>query len=403
MRSMFIRMPLLVCIVGSAGQPAAARARPIVAVFDLEVRGIELDRRTRSALGDYFCEGLAASGTYRIVPRDQLRRRLAALKRRSYRPCYDRSCQLELGRELAAGKSLATRLMRIGRKCVAASTLYDLRTAASEGGAVAEGGCSVDALRELLARLVQRLAGRVVSLAKSATGMGLATMAQVPAGPFLRGSRAGEGEPDERPRRRIHLDAFLVDRTEVTVEQYRRCVEAGQCTSPAGGPGCNWARGERSSHPVNCVDWSQAVAHCAWAGKRLPTEAEWEKAARGTTGATYPWGEAAPGCRLAVMGGCGASGTSPAGSREPCDGVHDMAGNVWEWVSDRYQQGHYRIGPNRDPGGPTTGESRVARGGGWQDDARDLRAARRDHALPHYQHVDLGFRCAQGIGQVGRP
>jgi len=392
---------LLLLVAGSAG----AASPPVVAVFDLETRGIALSGQVRRALSDYLADSLAATGAFRLVPRDRLHRRLGALKRRSYRDCHDRSCQIELGRELAASGSLAPRLLRIGSRCVATATLYDLRRETTERGATVEGRCSRDALRGLVAGLVARLAGRAPPAPRANSDrpgqVDPGRMAAIPAGPFLRG--ADDGPEDEQPARTIHLDAFLIDRHEVTIARYLRCVRAGRCGEPATATGCDWRRSDRDDHPVTCVDWTQASAYCAWVGKRLPSEAEWERAARGPSGRTFPWGEQAADCRRAVMSaeapGCGARGAAAVGSRSPAgdspEGVSDLAGNVWEWVGDWYRARYYRIGRDRNPTGPASGASRVMRGGSWQDDGADLRGARRDHAPPTFRHRDLGFRCAR--------
>jgi formylglycine-generating enzyme required for sulfatase activity len=142
-------------------------------------------------------------------------------------------------------------------------------------------------------------------------------MVRVPAGEFTMGSKGGHS--DEKPEHRVYLEEFYIDKYEVTVAQYRACVEAGACTAPSTGQYYNWGRSERENHPINGVDWDQAQAYCGWAGKRLPSEAEWEKAARGTDGRTYPWGNATPTCGYAVMSqggdGCGQDSTWPVGSK----------------------------------------------------------------------------------------
>ena len=230
-------------------------------------------------------------------------------------------------------------------------------------------------------------------------------MMLVPEGEFLMGCAVADTDcdDDEKPPRKVWLRAFQIDRTEVTVGQYAKCVKAGACMEPKSGGGqCNWKVEGRQNHPVNCVDWHQAAAYCAWAKMRLPTEAEWEKAARGTDGGIWPAGEV-PTCRHAIMDesgtGCGvrhtwAVGTRPDGASPY--GALDMAGNVWEWVADWYGAGYYKDAPGRDPKGPERGVDRVYRGGSWNDGVPwMLRASERNRARPRRQYSGLGFRCAR--------
>jgi formylglycine-generating enzyme required for sulfatase activity len=190
-----------------------------------------------------------------------------------------------------------------------------------------------------------------------------------------------------------------VDRTEVTVEAYGACVASGRCEEADIEEGCTRGVAGKQQHPVNCVDWEQARAYCEWAGKRLPTEAEWEYAARGTDGRTYPWGNAAPDTQLNWGGGADAwEETAPVGSF-PADaspyGVLDLAGNVMEWVADWF--GEYPAGEAENPTGPSSGEERAFRGGGWytSDDGL-VRAASRSGVDPTFRVLGVGFRCARG-------
>ncbi len=235
-------------------------------------------------------------------------------------------------------------------------------------------------------------------------------LVKVPAGKFTMGSN--DGGVDEKPIHEVHLDAFWIDRTEVTVEAYRKCVDAGGCAAAGTGRGCNWRdvtdggcdpeNFHREERPVNCVDWNQAVGYCSWAGERLPTEAEWEKAARGVDGRTYPWGNAPASRAYAVMDDGGddrdADSTRPVGSlprgRSPY-GALDMAGNVWEWVSDWYAKDYYASTPFRNPSGPSSGTQRVVRGGAWDDHPEGVRASIRDQDSPTVSSYDVGFRCAR--------
>jgi formylglycine-generating enzyme required for sulfatase activity len=275
-------------------------------------------------------------------------------------------------------------------------------------------------------------------------------MVLVPGGTFRMGSAAGdkEADPDERPARDVTLRPHCMGRTEVTVSEYEKCV-----SEPRGGTACsaasdkvvsfglkpvdvlfwskfcNAGRKDAGDHPVNCVDWRQAAAYCAWAGGRLPTEAEWEHAARGGDGRKYPWGDEAPsaerlnacGSECAAAGAAlgrrdrktmysgddGAEATAPVG-RYPAGaspfGLLDMAGNVWEWTADAY--GPYdparADNPLAEAPAPAPGQqgkggsvARVIRGGHWLNAGdKSPRAANRESRGEEKRLEDVGFRCA---------
>jgi formylglycine-generating enzyme required for sulfatase activity len=217
-------------------------------------------------------------------------------------------------------------------------------------------------------------------------------MVYVPAGEFTMGS--DEGGEDEHPVHTVYLDAFYIDETEVTNVQYQECVEVGVCDAPM--DTSYYGSADYAQHPVVYVSWSDADAYCRWAGKRLPTEAEWEKAARGTGGRTYPWGEGID-CDHAQYEGCG-GGTAPVGSKP--EGVSpygalDMAGNVWEWMADWYDEDYYSQSPERNPPGPDSGRYRVVRGGSWDNAQRHARCTSRDGYGPRLRDNRMGFRCAR--------
>jgi formylglycine-generating enzyme required for sulfatase activity len=254
-------------------------------------------------------------------------------------------------------------------------------------------------------------------------------MLRVPGGTFTMGADVG-GEEDEHPAHAVTVASFWLDRTEVTNEAYSACVRAGKCrpadprvaSRSRAGPDERF-RGPRQ--PVVGVSWDDATAYCAFVGKRLPTEAEWERAARGDDGRTYPWGNEKPTPERAVYGrsfGVGSTddvGTHPAG-RGPY-GHEDLAGNVWEWTADEYDPYAYRR-----PGAPQgkagscaeilaaqdelrrlgkqgfTGTNpipteceRSIRGGGWNYFPEGLRATNRVHHAARFRIVMLGFRCAR--------
>ena len=223
------------------------------------------------------------------------------------------------------------------------------------------------------------------------------SMALVPAGEFMMGSSAGDA--DERPVHRVYVDAFLMDKYEVTVEQYAAFLQAKWIDRPT-----DWKTMNQSSHqkrPVANVDWADADAYCRWVGKRLPTEAEWEKAARGTDHRLYPWGNESPTRVYANLGKETWSNhwaLSTVGSYEDGKspyGIYDMAGNVWEWVSDWYDPNYYKTSPAQNPTGPPTGDHKVIRGGSWGSGEKDLRSTDRNVHLPSFRGLGTGFRCAK--------
>jgi len=236
----------------------------------------------------------------------------------------------------------------------------------------------------------------------------------VAAGPFFMGADRG-GEADERPRISLTLRGFRIDRTEVTRGQYLGCVSARACTAPRDlGP-----RVRDAAQPVVGVSWTQARAYCAWARGRLPSEREWEKAARGPDGRTYPWGNEAPDATRAVFGRGGHTGAPDRVGLRPAGaspyGALDMGGNVWEWTESPYDPYAYRhpeapvacetalaslaelrrLGARGYTGTnplPDTCE-RVLRGGAWNYGGAGLRASNRVHHPPGFQIVVAGFRC----------
>ena len=225
-------------------------------------------------------------------------------------------------------------------------------------------------------------------------------MVRVAAGVFLRGSRPGVGLDDERPQRKTWLSTFDIDRLEVTVADYRRCVKAGKCAAPS----CTDATQKpesRPRHPVVCIPWEQARRYCAWASKRLPTESEWEKAARSTDGRLYPWGNAKPSCKVANYSGCHkpssphAVGSLPKGASKY--GALDMAGNVWEWVADWHHEHYYTTSPRKNPPGPWSGVKKVVRGGAFSYGADELKTHGRTFDLPTKAYNHVGIRCARSV------
>jgi len=250
------------------------------------------------------------------------------------------------------------------------------------------------------------------------TRTGIAHWVSIPGGSYEMGS--AEGPASTQPVHSVTIAAFELMKTEVTVGQYRKCVDAGACTTPEGvflggyqaaretedqaSPYCNWEHPEREDQPVNCVDWDQAQAFAKWAGGRLPTESEWEYAARsGGNTQPYPWGDEAPSCSRAVFDdgafGCGEFQTWPVCSKpagNSAQGVCDLAGNVKEWTQDDFHDSY--VGAPAD-GSAWEGEPvlKVRRGGGWGDPDLLLNASGRHAYLRGYRGLDVGFRLVMAV------
>ena len=209
-------------------------------------------------------------------------------------------------------------------------------------------------------------------------------------------------EANEQPYHHVMLSTYDIDPAEVSKWDYYRCVEDGKCTLPARELEALDII-DLADYPVVGVTWAQAAAYCAYMGRRLPTEAEWERAARGDDGRTFPWGEASPDCGRVSYGSCGPPSRvySKQAGAHPMGTLH-MAGNVAEWVADWYDEKAYAERPAGviDPQGPATGTARVVRGGSYRSDAHQVRTSYRAWALPEQGSSAIGFRCASSGGNA---
>jgi formylglycine-generating enzyme required for sulfatase activity len=227
-------------------------------------------------------------------------------------------------------------------------------------------------------------------------------MVQVPEGPFTMGSN--DGDPDEAPEHQVFLRGFFIDRKEVTQTEYMRFAKMTKRSAPR----IEVFEDDQSKllqpeFAVMSVSWDDAVAYCKWAGKRLPTEAEWEKAGRGEGKKQYPWGD------KFVVNAANANGSedgykylAPPGSfeagRSPY-GLYDMTGNVAEWVADSYDENYYRKSPYRDPKGPDNADLKVVRGGSWRETEHNARLSKRFAAKHWRTDITIGIRCAADLEQ----
>jgi hypothetical protein len=434
---------LVVSLACLSGFAARAQDRPIVAVFDLEVKGTALDAGTIDRLTDYLGSLMARKG-YQVVPRSQLRERLVGARTASYKDCYDQSCQIEIGKELAAQKTLACQVLKLGKSCKVTVNLFDLKKSASEGAGTASGECGEDEVVASLEEAVKDLFGgqagaeaapaepqqpgklgyaelavqaaaeeeqrradlkkawqevtqlafdrvtphaaRAVVLRKFLQDYSSNNPHEQEAREYLaKLERGGEPEPHapewitSRPAR------IEFTKSEVTVAQYRACVQADMCSPPDTGGKCNWGVVGKEAYPVNCVNWNQATAFCAWAGGRLPTEEEWYAEASDGGKRKFPWGDQEVSCERAIWNqggsGCGKGGTWPVCSKpagNSVSGLCDLSGNVWEWTSS------------------PEGSAQVLRGGSWSDALPGiLHASFRNRYVPSLKGDVYGFRCAR--------
>ncbi|MCB1193269.1 MAG: formylglycine-generating enzyme family protein [Leptospiraceae bacterium] len=237
----------------------------------------------------------------------------------------------------------------------------------------------------------------------------------IPGGEFIRGSNrvsieedTGKKIKDEAPIMKITLSTFFMDTNEVTYSDYQKCVKAGGCSKA----GPHYRGYSNSNQPMLGLNWYQARDYCKWKGKRLPTESEWEKAARGTEGEEFPWGNDPITCEKAIIQekgqkGCGLGTTHDVASRPAFRyGLYDMAGNSWEWVNDWYSEDYETCGENckkKDPQGPCEGvddcpgyNKKIVRGGSWWWDGEfALGSNRRSHFPSNSPYHHFGFRCAK--------
>jgi formylglycine-generating enzyme required for sulfatase activity len=267
-------------------------------------------------------------------------------------------------------------------------------------------------VRELAASIkteslpTQVVAPRDFSIYKTLVGDDEREMVQIPEGPFVMGSK--DGDPDEAPEHQAYLSTYYIDKKEVTQGEYDRFIRA----TKRGKPFIPVFEDDQSKIlkpelPAIGMSWADADAYCRWAGKRLPTEAEWEKAGRGEGRRRYPWGDQFGAGNANVDGEeDGFKYLAPPGSfeagRSPY-GAYDMTGNVAEWVADTYKEDYYQKAPYRNPVGPEEGQHKVIRGGSWRETEHNARLSKRFQAKMWRTDSTIGIRCAKSADEVAAP
>lgn len=402
------------------------KAKEVLVIFEVDLKGLTPKPIQVGALTDALTAEFTEAGNYNLVDRDTLYYYFKQIQEKTKKPCTGPECLADLAANLDADLFVKAEVSKAGKECRFSVKLYKRKPQTVlyfvDQTKIESCSCQAAGLEKAAKALGKKLTSwEVVEVGKEIIPPGTkgGPMAYIPAGEFMMGCNEAvdnQCEAGEKPYHRVYLDAYYIDKFEVTVDQYAQCVKSKKCSdfhltgmewpdhSFTESDLCNWGKSNRGNHPVNCMDWSQAKEYCEWVGKRLPTEAEWEKAARGTDGRKYPWGNQTATCDYAVMSergnGCGRNSTWPVGSKPKGTspyGVMDMAGNAWEWVNDWYIEDNYKISSSNNPGGPSSGDGRALRGGCWYLSAESLRASYRSASLPIDRLGVVGFRCVREV------
>jgi formylglycine-generating enzyme required for sulfatase activity len=438
-RSLFLSTSIGLALVG---QPAVSQT-PGKRLAVLEFKGAKIEGEVLDAFADAVrggtVEGLAGRRV-QVMTRENM---MVLLKEMGKKECSEGDCEVETARNIGADFVVSGSVVRIDAAFVVTLKLHETRGGSLLASDQIDAKSQLEVLRQLRDRGRNLVASNIgprsaapVQPRPKEPEASATTRPPRPAPQPALGCAAGQvaisggtfwmGDPDyAKPVHKVTLSPFCIDRTEVTVAAYRACVQDGGCPPPSATVDwkdikpeekakwrqyCTWGRSGLDQHPINCVDWNQATTYCEWTGGRLPTEAEWEYAARGKDGRIYPWGNERPDAtRLNACGGeCSPShmyagndgwpATAPVGSypegASPF-GVLDMVGNVWEWTADGFAA--YSEEPVTDPQRvQSDGSLRVFRGGSWTNvDPAWVRAGYRNKRDPGSRTMILGFRCAR--------
>ena len=389
---------MVVLVLMARLEPAVAEDKPTMAVMDF-ASSQEVPQDLISYLYSRIQAELVSRGKFDVMgtePRNRALREEGSMQAGA----VSQASAANIGKLLGVEKVLFGSVNQVFGGYVLTLNLLDVKTTKIEKSAEEAFKESLSSVKAAAMRVVKQITGVTASPLSRETVPSQSEeetdMVYIPAGAFTMGA---EGRfDDEKPVHKVYLDAYYMDRYEVTNAQYGAFMKA---TGRAAPEFWNDSRFNHPDRPVVGVTWYDGEAYCKWVGKRLPTEAEWEKAARGTDARIYPWGNSFGSGRANLSDrGDRYEYTAPVGSfpsgASPY-GVHDMAGNVWEWVNDWHDKGYYSRSPGRNPTGPDAGKYKVLRGGSWYDDPRFLRTAYRRGNYPGHQYDLDGFRCSKTL------
>ena len=402
---------------------AICQEKPTVGVIDLELTS-EIPPSAKIALSDELRKELFETGKFNVLERNSMAEILKEQKFQRTDACSETACIVEMGKVLGAQKMVAGSLAKLGNTYLLNVRLIDVLTGSIEQFGSDKCKCELEELISSIKTVAKKLAGMPVEertrtstekeqqLPTRESKPNTERMVLIPEGEFLMGSPSGEGGNDEHPQHKVYLDAFYIDKYEVTQEEYEKVI------------GTNPSRFKGAKNPVESVTWYDAVKYCnarsikeglepcynedTWEcdftknGYRLPTEAEWEYVCRAGSSGKWSFGneEGVLGDYAWYKSNCGGQ-THPVGQKKPnAFGLYDMHGNVWEWCNDWYDEDYYKNSLDKNPKGPNSGEFRVLRGGSWGDYPFNLRTALRYGLIPGSRGlsvvgVSLGFRCSR--------
>ncbi len=388
-----------------------ALCQTTIAVVDFNAHGVSVHEA--ATLTDRLRNELFNTNKFRVLEREMME---AVLKEQGFQQtgCTSSECLVEIGQLIGVSQMIGGSIGKVGETYTVLLRVIDVETGEVVKTATRDVSGRIDVLlTTTIPQIARDIAGQYIPESTDLKNINVADMANmifVPGGTFSMGSN--DGESDERPVHKVAVSDFYMDKYEVTNEQF--CQFLNEKNNQVEG-GVEWLeissddckieqRGNQyiprsgyAGHPVVGVNWYGANAYAEWAGKRLPTEAEWEYAARGgnkSQGYKYSGSNAAG--SVAWYADNSGGKNHPVGTRQPNElGLYDMSGNVWEWCADWYGNDYYSNSPSANPTGPASGAARMLRGGSWSSRIHSVRCAYRGYRVPLYRYSSYGFRCVR--------